>query len=73
MKNFVYLLDSKDIFKKGDWFYLDNHGVPLILKFQEVINCKLGIKVKKLDRTLMGKISCIKLNILYFKEWINTE
>jgi len=73
-KKSVYRLDSKENFKKRDWFYLDFGGIPIKLKPQDVINFKLGIKVKKLENvyncSIMGKISRIGKLKLYYKESI---
>jgi len=70
--NYVWRLSSKEIFKKGDWFYLDKNGIPIKLKSQEVINIKLGVEVKKFKKlnSIMGKISCTGLYRLYYKELI---
>ena len=73
-KKSVYRLNSKEIFKKGDWFYLDFGGIPIKLEPQDVINFKLGVKVKKLESvyncSIMAKISRIDKLELYYKEWI---
>ena len=71
-REFVWRLSSKEIFKKGDWFYLDTNGIPQKLKSQEVINFKLGVKVKKFKKlhSIMAKISYIRSDRLYYKELI---
>ncbi len=72
--NYVYLLTSKEKFKKDDWFYLSNgySAKPVKISNEDFINLKLGVKINLKDFVdgKLRKTIFVRNDRLYFKEII---